>query len=287
MILAGITLFNPEMDRIDENIAAVIDQVDAVLCVDNGSSNLQEIEEKVLSKYPADKLIVEKNGDNLGIARALNQMFEYAKANGYEWVLTLDQDSVVPDNIISEYKKYTDKLENIGSLSPLILDRNYGNNEDNKGDVEELDKCITSASLTPVEAWEKVGGFFEELFIDLVDHDFCAKLVENGYKIYRINTVKLLHELGHGVSHRFLGKKITVMNHSPFRKYYIVRNRLIYMYMHKNSINIKKEKIKYYMFLIKTVLYEKDKMKKFKVMRKGAKDGKAFIKKMKAENGGN
>ena len=101
MILAGITLFNPDVARLEENISSIYGQVDRVICVDNGSDNIKSIEDCVLKNWKNITII--KNGKNEGIAKALNQMFEFAIEQQYEYVLTLDQDSVCPDNIIEEY----------------------------------------------------------------------------------------------------------------------------------------------------------------------------------------
>ena len=67
--------------------------------MDNGSDNIKNIEDCVLNNWKNITII--KNGKNEGIAKALNQMFEFAIEQQYEYVLTLDQDSVCPDNIIS------------------------------------------------------------------------------------------------------------------------------------------------------------------------------------------
>ena len=104
--------------------------------------------------------------------------------------------------IIEEYNKYLDEHK-LGSLCPQCVDRNF-KSELNNEDVIEVDKCITSASLVPVSAWNDVGGFNEELFIDFVDHDFCAKLKEHGYRILQIGSVKLSHELGKGKKYSIL-----------------------------------------------------------------------------------
>ena len=48
MILAGITLFNPDVARLEENISSIYGQVDRVICVDNGSDNIKSIEDCVL-----------------------------------------------------------------------------------------------------------------------------------------------------------------------------------------------------------------------------------------------
>lgn len=274
MVLAGITLYNPEVERLEENIAVILSQVDRVICVDNGSKNIQEVEAFFKRRFP--EVLIQKNEENVGIAKALNQIFNYGKEKGFAWVLTLDQDSVCPDNLMEEYRKYW-HLEDVGVLSPRIIDRNFQKNQEMDTEYDEIDKCITSASLTSMETWEKVGGFWEYLFIDYVDHDFCAKCVEVGIKMLRINRVTLLHELGKGVHKRLLGRQLTILNHSPMRKYYIVRNRLIYMKVHRDVIDLKEERKKYIYFYVKTLLFEDQKWEKFKAMMKGRRDGKRYI----------
>jgi rhamnosyltransferase len=263
MVLAGITLFNPELERLEENIAAILNQVDRVICVDNGSKNIQEVEAFLKRRFP--EVLVQKNEENVGIAKVLNQIFSYGKEKGFAWVLTLDQDSVCPANLMEEYHKYMN-MERVGVLSPHIIDRNFQKNQEMDTEFDEIDKCITSASLTRMETWEKVGGFWEYLFIDYVDHDFCAKCMEVGIKMLRINKVTILHELGKGIHKRLLGRQLTVLNHSPMRKYYIVRNRLIYMKVHRDVIDLKEERKKYIYFYVKTLLFEDQKWEKLKAM---------------------
>lgn len=271
--LAGITLYEPNEKRLQENIDAILPQVDKLICIDNGSENIIQIRTLLSSNYPEVELI--ENRENLGIAKALNQMFEYAKEYGYNWVLTLDQDSVCPSNLMEEYKKYTD-VAGVGILSPKIVDRNFEKSTEAEQIYDYVDKCITSASLTSVDTWEKVGGFWEYLFIDFVDHDFCAKCKKQDIKILRVNSVELLHELGNGVHHNFLGRRVTALNHSPFRKYYMVRNWLIYMKVHREVIDYKKERNSYRFFYLKTLLFEEKKIQKLVQMLKGRRDGKNF-----------
>jgi len=208
---------------------------------------------------------------------ALNQMFQYAKQNDYQWVLTLDQDSVCPDNMIDIFKKYY-HLPTVGCFCPVISDRNYENLETITKTISYVDKCITSASFVSVDTWEEVGGFFEELFIDFVDHDFCAKLIEHNLKIIRINEIVLEHEIGQGERHTFLGKRITALNHSAFRKYYMVRNWVYYMKAHPDVLSVRTERAKFVFLFLKTFFFEKEKIKKLQSMFKGLKDSKKFCK---------
>ena len=290
-ILAGISVYEADREKLLENVRAIIGQVDGLLLVDNASSDIGELEGWLKQKLDEnadedptikEKLHWQKNSRNLGLARALNQMFEYAKANDFDWVLTLDQDSVCPANMISEYKKYT-KLPCLGILTPLLLDRNYAQIADHKGKVELLKECITSGGMSPLKVWEDAGGFFDDLFIDYVDYDFSARIREHGYRIYRINSVRMLHELGRGENHRFFGRKITVLNHAPMRHYYIIRNWKYYMEIHKAAIDYSYEKKKYFFHYIKTLLYEENKLAKWKQMMKGRKDAEALIQKAKLQ----
>lgn len=233
MILAGIVTFNPDLDRLEENILSVITQVDKLIIVDNASANINRIEELLAFKFQDVNLI--RNDTNMGIAYALNQEAQYCLVNGYSWLLSLDQDSVIPKGLISEYEKYVQD-ESIGMLTCKVVDRNFGELEQSNSqhrNVEEVSLCITSASLLRVAAWQKVGGYFEPMFIDGVDFDMCYLLMENGYKILKLNNVSFLHEVGKSKKTKFLGKEVQYFNHSPLRNYYIFRNNILLGLRHR------------------------------------------------------
>lgn len=268
-ISAGIVLFNPDINRLKENISAVIVQCAHVYLVDNGSNNIDEVK-KLLNQYNHSKVSVLCNMENQGIAKALNQLASEAQKGGFDWILTLDQDSVAPSNIIEEFEKYTNNLHT-GMLCPVICDRNKGVVVEAKDNYKEIDECITSGSLLNIKAWRKIGGFDESMFIDGVDFDICYRLRKNGYKILCIQSVVLLHELGRIVYHRFIFWKVLVKNHSAFRKFYIARNT-VYLARkeHTNIIKAILQNVK--LFLI-VVCYEDDKWKKSKKILQGTIDG--------------
>lgn len=220
--IAGIVLYNPEVDRLKENMAAIMPQVDELLLVENGSHDAS-----FLNQFEGiEKVVIIRNNASKGIAYALNQILEYAYSRGYEWALTLDQDSVCPNNLIAEYEKYVG-FDLVGMICPLISDRNVGQLEwSGEREYDIVDACITSASLVNVNAWRLVGGFWNELFIDMVDFDICWSLKEHGFRIIRVNNVLLSHEVGNGKKVHFRGKDVGVYNHSPLRDYYIIRNSI-------------------------------------------------------------
>lgn len=278
-VLAGIVLYNPDEKRLLENMQKIISQVDKVICIDNHSNNINKIKDLLKKKFQGIEIIC--NNDNKGIAYALNQILDYAYINQYEWFITLDQDSVAKESLISNYKKYIEQPK-VAMLTCEIIDRNFKNKEEEKKEFKEINKCITSGTFNNTKILREVGGYDSDMFIDSVDFDICATLRENGYRIIRINYKGLLHEVGHASTRRFLWKKVQIYNHSPFRTYYIIRNGIYYAKKHKSSINVKYSYFCVIKRSIYILLYQKEKWKNFKAIIKGIKDGiRMEIKKQK------
>lgn len=221
-ILAGIVLYNPDIDRLSENIKSISSQVEKLVLIDNGCSDTGY----TLLVSNNSEIII--NNKNLGIATALNQILQYALDHDYDWALTLDQDSVSSPDLIKTYCDVIQKLndDKLGMICCKINDRNatLQREEDVIKTDAYIDKCITSASMVNVKAWQNICGFDDVMFIDSVDFDFCITLQKYGWKIYRTIQTQILHEVGHSKIVKFFGKEYLSLNHSPFRYYYIVRN---------------------------------------------------------------
>ena len=269
-ILAGIVLFNPDIVRLRQNVAAILSQVDTVICIDNGSSNLNTVK----TGLPADIIYIE-NGRNLGIAAALNKILNYAAVHDYDWFLTLDQDSVCEPRLIENYKKYT-TLPSVAMLSCNIIDRNFVAKAKQDAEYQpiEINECITSASFCKTEMIKAVGGFDEKMFIDSVDFDICMNLRKHGFRIYKIPFIGLLHEVGRGKNVRLLWKTRVVYNHSVLRNYYIARNHIYMAKKYPQDLSMIKTILKELERDILIILYETDKMSKLKARWQGIKDGK-------------
>lgn len=268
-ICAGIVLYNPEISRLKENIDAIINQVEKIILVDNGSNEINEIERIWDSNK---KVVIIKNFENEGIAKALNQMCQWAKDNGFDWILTLDQDSVCDKTVIEEFLPYTIKKD-IGIICPRINYENMKNKKESGLEFDYVEACMTSASLTSIRAWEKCKGFDEWMFIDYVDNDFGMRLKLNNYKIIRVNKAVLQHRLGKAEEKKIFGFKITVFNHSSFRNYYYVRNSIYFIRKYKENINI----LKYITILLcwesKKIIFEPQKRDVLLSMMKGIHKG--------------
>ncbi len=278
--LAGITLYNPDTNRLKENINGIYKQVDKLLFINNDSKNIDEIKKMIL-EFCNEKNIEKDffqfiyNKKNEGVAYALNEILDYANENDYEWFLTLDQDSVANQELIEKYKKYTNK-ENVAMMTCRIKDRNFDINDKMESEYMYVDRCITSAAFNNTKIIKKLGGFDNNLFIDSVDFDICATIVENGFKILKINYEGILHEVGHTKAKKILGKTEYIYNHSPFRTYYFIRNAIIINNKHK-SLNTLKNKLRVIKREILMIIFQKNKKENIKAIRKARKDAKKYL----------
>ncbi|CUM74723.1 rhamnosyltransferase [Anaerostipes hadrus] len=266
-IFAGIVLYNPDIERLKENVDNIINQVSRVILVNNGSENTEEIEQ-YLDGLEKQKIIYKNLNKNKGIAAALNVIVNKCIDYNVNWVMTLDQDTVCNKDIVQKYRKYL-KMDNVGQLTCEYIDRNFKNeDEKNKYGIRKISWCITSAALLNINAWKKVGGFDERLFIDEVDYDICLSMREKGYYIYQIDFIGFVHEIGEGKSKKIGNKIIKTWNHSAFRRYYSTRNAMIVARKH-SEINT----IRAFLGVLKHIgiilLFENDKWNKFKAGIKG------------------
>jgi rhamnosyltransferase len=236
-ICAVVISYHPA-EQIIENITALLDQVDEVVIVDNGSGSTTQALLSQLKQY--SKLSVIYNPENIGIAAALNIGVKHAKKFGYEWVATFDQDSKVTPGMISTmlqvYEAYPEK-EKVASLSPRYRDIASGRvgsggnqllNNEFLSYTEPL-VVITSGNMIKSSVFDTVGYFNEALFIDHVDTEFCLRYAAYGYKILEAHNAILEHSLGEPTQHKLLWKTPITSNHSALRRYYNARNG-IYIY---------------------------------------------------------
>lgn len=269
-ICAGIVTYNPSIERLALNINSIIHQVDRVYIVDNASNNIEEVKKLFSGIFG---IVIIQNSDNRGIATALNQMCTAAYRDKFEWILTLDQDTVCPDNIISCMCTFTDR-SNIGIICPDVNYEGWSERRTNNKDFEFVYACMTSASLTNIFAWKKVKGFEEGYFIDYVDNEFCMKLYLNDYKILRIFTCKINHLLGVSGEKKFLGVfHVRFTKHSPIRFYYMSRNNYIFIKKYKQHLSVIKEYCKLTYILVKGVIFADNKKETIKYIFRGLRDG--------------
>lgn len=259
-IVAGIVTYNPDLDRLRENVESISSQVEKVIIFDNGSKNQEEIK-----KIYKDEVVLITSPKNIGIAAALNRLMQRSRDLGATWMLSLDQDSVCPDSFCVEMSHFLEREPDFGIVAPVIVDRNVGIVGHNpEKEYKSVRTCITSGAFTRIDVWNKIGGYDESMFIDSVDFEFCYRVRQAGYKVVQVRDVRLLHEIGKSEKKKFIFWTIDVKNHSAFRKYYIARNNVYYPLKHHLWLHFFRGNLRNISQVLIILLFEDNKIEKIK-----------------------
>jgi len=237
-----IVTYHPELTTLI-SFKDLLNVVQHLVIVDNGSSKPVTDALETLSLDPRTFVIY--NHENYGIAAALNQGCSYLKNKGYDYALLLDQDSIVPENMVSilyeTAKRYKKSAIIAPSIIPIDIDEEAVSHklrflirtkflsfkkEAPYRDEMEVAMVITSGSLYDLNCWEKIGGFWEDLFIEGVDNEYCLRAYEHGYSVIVSVKAKLRQQYGAQRLVEFLGFNLFPTFHSPLRHYYVSRNRV-------------------------------------------------------------
>ncbi|MFO7447593.1 MAG: glycosyltransferase family 2 protein [Ignavibacteriaceae bacterium] len=270
-VAAIVVLYNPDWEVL-ENIKSYINQVDILFAVDNSAP--------VINKTILDQILLFDhvryicNHTNLGIAAALNIGAQKAVNEGFEYLLTMDQDSIATPNMVEKLIECCSGNEFIGLAAPEHL-TSFSLNCNLREKIYENESVVmTSGNIINLAAFNKTGGYNEKLFIDYVDYDYCIRLKENNYQIVRVKNAVLFHNVGKLAEKKIGFKKVYPTNHNPIRLYYQTRNRFYLRSIYKNKYSsfFKDDLISFRNNLIKILLFEEKKIAKLKMIIKGYKD---------------
>lgn len=180
--------------------------------------------------------------DNRGIAHAQNLGCGFAIDAGATHLLLLDQDSLPAPDMVRQQCAALHLAERAGqavaAVAPVFLDARRGAalkpffrigrrlRALGCGPPDRwlrIDTAIASGLLIPVPAFTAVGSMREDLFIDLVDIDWCLRARAAGLPLVAACQARLTHRLGQ-TPKRWLGRSFT--HHDPLRNYYFFRNAI-------------------------------------------------------------
>ena len=276
MKVAGVVvLYNPDKN-IAKNIETYLEKVARVYVVDNSGDGQFE---KVLPS--SRKIVYLPQHKNVGIAKALNIGAKEAIKDGFDFLLTMDQDSSFSKKAVDTLFDYlkTHGMEKVGILSPFQFIKSSTKDEIPKEEISEMDRVMTSGNLLNLTIYQKLDGFKEWLFIDCVDDEYCYNLTDHGYKVLRLNTAVMQHELGNIMTYHLLWKHPKESNHNYIRRYYIARNNRYVMELHNLPKSFRRT-FYYNEFKQKLIilLFEEDKWRKIRNMCRGRRDFRRGVK---------
>lgn len=244
-----------------------------IIVVDNGSQDGSIAE---LKEHFQGQVVFIENQDNLGFSCANNQGIELALRENAEYIMLLNNDTVVEKDFINPMIEVAQRNNCI--VSPKIpyydnknilwscggefrwkkgTTHNRGINEADNGQFDEereVDFASGCCLFIPREILKQVGMLSDEYFLYYEDTDYCLKAKDAGYKIVYTSKAVVYHK----VSRTMGGAE------SPTVLYYSNRNRL---YFNEKYNKEHRKKFLLYFYgtrVVKTILLamkgEKDKV---------------------------
>ncbi|MCQ8890636.1 glycosyltransferase family 2 protein [Pseudoalteromonas carrageenovora] len=229
MIGAVLVVYKPDLALTERLLTRLYGQTEEVVIVDNSPTPHDFT--KVIKHYHYIHL-----ADNSGIAHAHNAGLLYLLKAGCEYAILLDQDSLIPSDMVfnlSSLLKASNKIkQNVVAIGPRIR-CSFSDKKVNpkvQKEVFEYDdlvgvtQIIASGMMIDLSALDQIGLKDESLFIDGVDHEWCWRARSMGFDIAKAKNVEMVHRLGDSRS-KFIG--VTYKVGAPIRLYYQFRNILL------------------------------------------------------------
>ena len=174
-----------------------------IIIVDN-AGNIS-LEKKIKEKYEIYKYFLNKK--NFGFSKAANQAIKECNT---EYILNLQADCLISNEVISILLKSHKKYENCFITSPTFYDNksNLSYNagvlpeKNNKRDILNLDGdvCVETVLGSTILFKRKdileLGLFDENFFLYYVDFELCRRIKKNKKTIIQIFDAKVQHEHG-------------------------------------------------------------------------------------------
>lgn len=270
-VVAALVAYHPNLDALQKNIRAISPQVFKLYLWDNSG-----VESPLAHVDMPSNVVYMPSDENLGIAEPLNKVSKLASASGAQWMLTMDQDSTLPTNYVSELLAAIGRLtasgkvgiaagihEDLGSLSQSTWAR-------------QVNTLITSGSLVNLTAYDEIGGCDVGFFIDCVDHELALKMRHRGWQLWSFKDVNFFHTIGapKQVKVPLIGVTLCCSNHSALRKYYATRNRLklYFRYFLFDPMFCLRDMYAMFAESAKIVLFESERVAKLRAMGLGFVD---------------
>ena len=176
--------------------------------------------------YPQAHFIEEKT--NWGFAEANNIGYRWARDNGYDYIVLLNQDTIVTLNWLKALVETMEQDKTIGALQPKILlypKTKYINNVGNRihflgfgyGDqsgvrddkyrknLNKINYCSGACVMMPIKLINEIKLFDKEMFMYLEDLDIGWRISLAGYKNTINPNVQIYHKYNFSRSTKMIG----------------------------------------------------------------------------------
>lgn len=186
-----------------------------VVLVDNGSTDGSD--RKLKKEFPQCKFI--QTGANLGFSGGCNAGVKYALENGTNYILLLNNDTIVKEDFLEPLVKAAESNKEIGivggkayyynepnriHMAGAKIDwlratyKRYGAGQIDKGQFDKSKEVgFTSAyfMLVKRKVFEKIGLLSEQYFLGMEECDFGVRAARKGYKFYYVPDSVIWHKI--------------------------------------------------------------------------------------------
>lgn len=277
---AGIVVLYQPTLQVYQNMLTYIEPLECVFVMDNSTEYNQELITKIKSN---PKCVYLPMDGNIGLAGALNKGCNIAYEKGFDYILTMDQDSYFEESAVSRLiaraEKASDEMAIIApNVTSVYLDEETGEQrvayvlQDENGEYDQT-WVMTSGSLMNLAAFHAIGGFDEDFFIAHIDVDFGIRLTLVGYQTIMLGNAMIFQRFGHSKPKKILWKTVYPWYEAPNRTYYLFRNHTYMMKKYGKKIKPLVH-VSLSNHIIKILLFENKKMKKIKNAWLGYWDGR-------------
>ena len=264
-----------------------------IILIDNESQNNFPDE---INK--SEKIQIIKNKNNEGFSKANNQGIKYSIKNGFDYVLLLNNDTLIKNDLIDSLIQQSSNL-NQKIIQPLILNydgtkiwnaggkinnffgtfkslkkgKSFKNFKSNRNLTEWFTGCCV---LIKSDIFMDIGYFDERFFAYYEDVDYSIRLKKMGYSIALMTNSYLQHY----ESASSKSDNQSEGNLSPYVHYLNIRNHILLLKKHSKSFNLigvlLYQLIKILSYLIYFLI--RFRFNKFKMVSKGLIDALNFKK---------
>ena len=98
MVAAVVVVFDPD-DRFRQLLLSLVEQVNKIWIIDNQPNSVSRNYVKGGQVQQRNNITLVENKKNVGLAAAQNQGIELALEDGVDWILLLDQDSILDKDL--------------------------------------------------------------------------------------------------------------------------------------------------------------------------------------------
>lgn len=241
-MIASITVtYQPDMGLLRRQLGSLQNQVQQIIVIDNGSTQVSQVDlQQLVADFGGILILV---GTNSGIAHAQNIGIQTAKLHSAMMVLLLDQDSEACTGMVDTLHKALDQEPRAAAVGPRSIDQRTGHSfflvDDGRWPrqrvlpIEEphppmrVGFLVASGTLIRVAAFMNTTPMQSDWFIDHIDSEWCLRMQSQGWILLAVPDAHLKHRLGDEVTRVwFLGWR-TVAHHSALRDYYMFRNTIL------------------------------------------------------------